>query len=167
MTQPNRQPAEYCGGRLVHAPAYDDVRQGGIFRVFAGYRWFLDGEWVEPVFAEAFRIVWETDMYGRPCAPPPPRQYKDLKDDAFLGAVCRAARGRAVASARDVQAELESVLGPVPPGLFFAKARWLIARRVLGGCACGCQGDFHLPRNCPTPEECCDRVSLPTEGNTP
>ncbi|MCX4886063.1 hypothetical protein [Streptomyces sp. NBC_00847] len=150
-----RQSTAYCGGRLVLEPVCDDVRKSGAYRVFGGFRWLLDGEDVEPVVAEAFRIVWETDMFGRPCVPPPPRQCKDIDDDAFLDAVCRAARGYGVAMSWDVQSELESVLGPIPPNLFTAKARRLIARRVLGGCVCGCQGDFHLPYNCPTPADCC------------
>jgi len=31
----------------------------------------------------------------------------------------------------------------VPERLFLAKARKLIDRKVLFGCACGCRGDFH------------------------
>ena len=54
-----------------------------------------------------------------------------------------------------VQAELETVLGPIPENLFMAKARKLIARRLMGGCDCGCRGDWHPADECTDPEHCC------------
>ena len=82
-------------------------------------------------------------------------QCKDIPDAEFTDAVRRAAAGNVYAHFWDVQTELENVLGPVPHNLFMAKARRLIARGLIGGCACGCQGDFHLSEKCVNPARCC------------
>lgn len=79
-------------------------------------------------------------------------QCKDIPDQAFLDAV----QGTPGTSKRrgawrmrwNVQATLEVVLGPIPERLFLAKARKLMTRRLLGGCPCGCRGDYHLPADC-------------------
>lgn len=59
MAVPER--TAYCQGRLVREPAYDPVRKCGTDRVFAGYRWLLDGEPVALIVVEAFLIVWAAD----------------------------------------------------------------------------------------------------------
>ena len=48
----------------------------------------------------------------------------------------------------NVEAELATVVGPVPYNLFLAKARKLCDRELLHGCPCGCRGDFHPPEEC-------------------
>jgi hypothetical protein len=30
-----------------------------------------------------------------------------------------------------------------------------MARGILGGCPCGCRGDYHLVEDCEYPEHCC------------
>jgi hypothetical protein len=55
----------------------------------------------------------------------------------------------------NVHAELETDVGPIPERLFLAKARGLMARGLLGGCACGCRGDYHLPEHCEGGRVCC------------
>lgn len=113
-----------------------------------------------------------------PPAPAPPRpepltlrlidgrrmQCKDIPDATFLDAV-RATPGlddrpNAWRMRWDVQATLEAVIGPLPEKLFLAKASRLKARGLLGGCDCGCRGDYHLTADC-TPYCCERRRSLP------
>lgn len=78
-------------------------------------------------------------------------QCKDIPDEAFLDAVRRtpACDGTLTPESWrmrwNVHAELERVLGPIPENLLLAKARKLMAARKLGGCPCGCRGDYHLP----------------------
>ncbi|MEU6632883.1 hypothetical protein ABZ905_32055 [Streptomyces parvus] len=48
----------------------------------------------------------------------------------------------------DVHATLEKTTGPVPDRLFLAKVRRLFAKGLLGGCDCGCRGDYHLTEEC-------------------
>lgn len=77
-------------------------------------------------------------------------QCKDIPDEVFLDAV-RRTPGTASGNWRmrwNVQSALESVIGPVPENLFLAKARRLFAKGLLGGCDCGCRGDYHLPQEC-------------------
>jgi hypothetical protein len=89
-------------------------------------------------------------------------QCKDIPDSVFLGAVLRTP-GNFGSTAPDawrmrwnVHAELEATIGPVPENLLLAKARKLIAAGKLGGCPCGCRGDYHLP--CGQPY-CCTNFS--------
>lgn len=82
-------------------------------------------------------------------------QCKDIPDEAFLDAVRRAG---AVGSWRmrwNVQTELEKTLGPIPGKLLIAKARKLIAARKMGGCDCGCRGDWHPADECGDSVHCC------------
>jgi hypothetical protein len=78
-------------------------------------------------------------------------QCKDIPDEVFLGAVLRTPASDGTlnpASWRmrwNVHAELEATIGFVPDNLLLAKARKLIAAKKLGGCPCGCRGDYHLP----------------------
>ena len=99
---------------------------------------------------------------------PPPRvtirmvggrhmQCKDIADEVFVEAV-RRTPGTSVANWRmswDVQATLEAEVGAVPYNLFMAKVRKLIAAKKIGGCPCGCRGDFHLPDDCGRDKYCC------------
>ena len=39
---------------------------------------------------------------------------------------------------------LERLMPQFPPAVILAKARTLIGRGLLDGCACGCRGDFEL-----------------------
>jgi hypothetical protein len=66
-------------------------------------------------------------------------QAKDISDEAFLAAVQGATRGP-WATRWDVTAALEA-----PEKVVLAKARKLIRRGLLDGCACGCRGDFQVP----------------------
>ena len=77
-------------------------------------------------------------------------QCKDIPDAVFLDAVRRtpgtsAMNWRMIWNVRDA---LEAQVGPVPWNLLLAKARKLIAAGEMGGCDCGCRGDWHLPDEC-------------------
>lgn len=79
-------------------------------------------------------------------------QAKDIPDAVFLDAVRRTPGTSdrlddgAWRMRWNVKAMLESALGHViPEKVFLAKARKLMARALLGGCDCGCRGDYHLP----------------------
>ncbi|GAX57307.1 hypothetical protein [Streptomyces olivochromogenes] len=79
-----------------------------------------------------------------------PMQCKDIPDEAFLDAV-RRTPGTSSMNWRmrwNVHAVLEAQLGPIPENLLLAKARKLIASGKMGGCPCGCRGDWHLPDEC-------------------
>lgn len=82
-------------------------------------------------------------------------QCKDIPDEVFLDAVRRAGEPGSWRMRWHVQAELETVLGPIPARLLLAKARKLIAARKMGGCDCGCRGDWHPADECTDPEYCC------------
>lgn len=85
-------------------------------------------------------------------------QCKDISDEAFLDAV-RHTPGISTANWRmrwNVHAELEAAVGPIPENLFLAKARKLIAAGKMGGCPCGCRGDWHLPDECSGGPTCCE-----------
>lgn len=77
-------------------------------------------------------------------------QCKDIPDAVFLAAVDAAPGGR-WKMRWDVHDHLEAQLGrPLPVNLVIAKARRLILRGVLHGCAgCTCRGDWHLPAATP------------------
>lgn len=65
----------------------------------------------------------------------------DIPDEAFLAAV------QAVHDSKHMWAatwEISEALN-VPIKLVLSKARRLINRGVLDGCACGCRGDFEIP----------------------
>lgn len=77
-------------------------------------------------------------------------QCKDIPDDVFLGAV-RRSPGTSTQNWRnrwEVHVTLEEAVGWIPENLLLAKARKLIAAGKLGGCPCGCRGDWHLPEEC-------------------
>ncbi|MBV1940841.1 hypothetical protein KUF83_30365 [Streptomyces sp. BV286] len=80
-------------------------------------------------------------------------QCKDIPDEAMCDAVRRVPPPSRPGAAPwrmawDVQAALEAEIGPVPDKLFLAKIRKLFAKRLLGGCDCGCRGDYHLTEEC-------------------
>ena len=84
-------------------------------------------------------------------------QCKDIPDAVFLNAV-RSTPSIGSSNWRmrwDVRTQLESTLGHIPENLFLAKAQRLMGRGVLGGCPCGCRGDYHLPEECGDPLHCC------------
>lgn len=97
----------------------------------------------------------------KPSQPEPPPQIrmigdrrmqcKDIPDETFLDAVRRTPACDGTLNPEswrmrwNVHEELERVLGPIPENLLLAKARKLMAARKLGGCPCGCRGDYHLP----------------------
>lgn len=73
-------------------------------------------------------------------------QCKDIPDSVFLGAVRRVRNPYGDATFGDLQDDLEEAHGyPIHERLVLAKARRLIRRGVLRGCACGCQGAFRIP----------------------
>lgn len=87
-------------------------------------------------------------------------QCKDIPDATFLDAV-RAAPGGVVGWRLrwEVHAALEEALGvDVPEKLLMAKARRLESRGLLGGCTCGCRGDWHPSDECTNPVYCCPPV---------
>lgn len=82
-------------------------------------------------------------------------QCKDIPDAAVLDAVRIPGDPGRWRMSWDVQQALEMVVGPLPDNLFRAKIRSLFARKILGGCACGCRGDFHLVTDCQGGVYCC------------
>ncbi|MFF1684483.1 MULTISPECIES: hypothetical protein [unclassified Streptomyces] len=87
-------------------------------------------------------------------------QCKDIPDEMFRDAIRKAPHAVAISwrMAWAVHEELEELLGrEVPVNLFFAKARKLVDAGKIGGCACGCRGDFHLPEDCLG--MCCQEVA--------
>lgn len=83
-------------------------------------------------------------------------QCKDIPDQTFVDAVRRTTPvGTSWRTRWDVATELEDAIGPVPDNLFMAKARRLMARGLIGGCPCGCRGDFHPADECLSPGYCC------------
>ncbi|HEY5986879.1 MAG TPA: hypothetical protein VIV12_10955 [Streptosporangiaceae bacterium] len=84
------------------------------------------------------------------------RTAADIGDDVFLAAVAQAAsmRGFTMATRWDVAALLAGFPSHVgettfddagmPEKVVLAKARQLIRRGALAGCACGCRGDFEV-----------------------
>lgn len=81
-------------------------------------------------------------------------QCKDIPDQAFLDAVLATPGVTGTdATAPDswrmrwmVRETLETALGhAIPEKLFLAKAKTLVRRGFLGGCGCGCRGDYHIP----------------------
>lgn len=95
-------------------------------------------------------------------------QCKDIPDEVFLDAV-RQARASANCGWRtrwEVHAELELAVGMVPENLLMAKARKLIARRLMGGCACGCRGDWHPADECVDGVYCCRPRREAANGST-
>jgi hypothetical protein len=89
-------------------------------------------------------------------------QCKDIPDGVFVAAVRLAPSIGGYGGWRmrwDVQPLLEEQLGPIPERLFLAKAAKLIDRGLLGGCPCGCRGDFHPADEC-TASDCCGNGPL-------
>ena len=65
----------------------------------------------------------------------------DLDTEVFMNAVDQAAGG-AFAFWWEVAAVLRLRYPDVPEKVVLAKGRKLIRRGVLGGCSCGCRGDW-------------------------
>ncbi|MFB7823849.1 hypothetical protein [Streptomyces hydrogenans] len=87
-------------------------------------------------------------------------QCKGIPDETFREAVRRApVRGVTWRLAWDVREELGRLLDveELPWNLFLAKARKLVAAGKIGGCPCGCRGDFHLPEECAG--TCCEEAA--------
>lgn len=93
-------------------------------------------------------------------------QCKDLPDMVFLDALRDTpgvgGRPSAWRMRWDVHDTLEEHVGPVPLNLLLAKARKLEAAGKLGGCTCGCRGDWHPADECNDPF-CCGREPKPSE----
>lgn len=86
-------------------------------------------------------------------------QCKDIADDVFMAAVRQTPSATPFGGWRttwDVHETLETMIGPVPWNLLHAKARNLEAKGLLGGCTCGCRGDWHAQAECVT--GCCHPV---------
>jgi hypothetical protein len=84
-------------------------------------------------------------------------QCKDIPDDVFMSAV-QAARANSAGwrSRWDVHETLNEAMDiDVPEKLLMAKARKLEAREILGGCTCGCRGDWHPADECQHRGMCC------------
>jgi hypothetical protein len=85
-------------------------------------------------------------------------QCKDIPDEVFLDAVRRAGKPGSWRMRWNVQTELEKALGPIPENLLLAKARKLMAAGKMGGCDCGCRGDYHPADECNDRQYCCGRA---------
>jgi hypothetical protein len=91
-------------------------------------------------------------------------QCKDIPDETFLDAVSRTP-GTSSANWRnrwEVHVTLELALGMIPENLLLAKARKLIAAGKMGGCTCGCRGDWHPADECVGGETCCEGSQIAT-----
>lgn len=89
-------------------------------------------------------------------------QCKDIPDATFLDAV-RTAPANCVGWRRtwDVHEALEAAMGQeIPLNLLMAKARRLESRGLLGGCTCGCRGDWHPSDECDDRMCCCPPRTL-------
>lgn len=80
-------------------------------------------------------------------------QCKDIPDAAVCEAIRQTPGTGAPMAAPwrmrwEVQAALEACIGPIPEKLFLAKIRRLVAKGLVGGCDCGCRGDYHLIEEC-------------------
>ncbi|MFF4552695.1 hypothetical protein [Streptomyces sp. NPDC001422] len=87
-------------------------------------------------------------------------QCKDIPDDVLIGAIRRT---KPVTSGGwrmlgHVSDELAATIGWVPRNLLLAKLRKVCDKGQVGGCPCGCRGDFHLPDECADPG-CCPQNS--------
>lgn len=85
-------------------------------------------------------------------------QCKDIPDETFLDAV-RRSPGTSAMNWRmrwEVHTSLEAALGWIPENLLLAKARKLVTAGKLGGCPCGCRGDWHPADECAGGASCCD-----------
>lgn len=86
----------------------------------------------------------------------------DIADDLFLAGVRELRQVPMIHGTSDygwvmrweIDAWLSEQLGvDVPWKVSLAKARKLIKRGLLDGCACGCRGDYVIPGEKPTAEE--------------
>jgi hypothetical protein len=90
-------------------------------------------------------------------------QCKDIPDETFLDAVRSAPPSAAIGwrNRWDVHQALEELTGiDIPEKLLMAKARRLESRGLLGGCTCGCRGDWHPSDACDDPTYCCPTVGV-------
>jgi hypothetical protein len=88
-------------------------------------------------------------------------QCKDIPDQILIDVIRRTPPVASTTSWRMLWAvsnELEATIGPVPYNLLMAKLRKLCDTGKIGGCPCGCRGDFHLPEDCDDPL-CCGPLS--------
>jgi hypothetical protein len=70
-------------------------------------------------------------------------QAKDISDEVMLAALA-ATRGRNGVPKWSCLWDVQRHLAPAPPKVVTAKLRSMIRRGVIGGCCCGCRGDFEL-----------------------
>lgn len=88
-------------------------------------------------------------------------QCKDIPDEVFMTAVHRTV-GTPSQNWRmrwEIHAAIEEALGWIPEKLLLAKAHKLIAAGKMGGCDCGCRGDWHPADECVGGETCCGKSS--------
>jgi len=85
-------------------------------------------------------------------------QGKDIPDEAFLDAVRRTPGIPAMnwRNRWEVHVTIELELGTIPENLLLAKARKLTAAGKLGGCPCGCRGDWHPADERKGGSTCCE-----------
>jgi hypothetical protein len=85
-------------------------------------------------------------------------QAKNISDDVILEAIkASALRTSGWAHLWHIQ----ETLSAFPPKVVRAKLKSMIRRQVIGGCACGCRGDFEILPEVPS---YLDSLSKPTHG---
>lgn len=72
-------------------------------------------------------------------------QAKHISDETMLAALA-SVRGRNGVPEWSTRSETQEALPQFPPKVVLAKLRSMIKRGVIDGCACGCRGDFELPK---------------------
>lgn len=70
-------------------------------------------------------------------------QAKDLSDAQVLEGIV-ATRGRNGVPRWSTLWDMQAHLAAFPSKVVLAKLRSMIKRKVIGGCACGCRGDFEV-----------------------
>lgn len=72
-------------------------------------------------------------------------QAKDITDDEVIEAV-RATQGMHGVPQWSSLWDIQEMLSAFPAKVVLAKLRALVKKGKIRGCACGCRGDFELPR---------------------
>lgn len=68
---------------------------------------------------------------------------KDIPDEKALDAI-RSTKGKWGVPDWSMTGDIQANLNQYPPKVVLAKLKSLVKRQVIGGCACGCKGNFYI-----------------------